>query len=96
MARKKAMASKKSTGKGSSSRPTKKQKSDESSLPIMAPVPLRVYDPSVGAPSQSVEPLQIAISTESSSIGAAAKGGPQESEIKLVPLPKILIMYQKR
>ena len=50
MARKKAMASKKSAEKGSSSRPAKKQKSDESSFPIMAPMPLRVYDPNVGAP----------------------------------------------
>ena len=67
MTRNKAMASKKSAGKRSSSKPAKKQKSDESPLPIMAPMPLRVYDPSGGAPPQSVAPLQSAISTELSS-----------------------------
>ena len=80
MARKKAMASKKSVRKGSSSRPTKKQKSDESPLPIMAPMPLQVYDPNVGALPQSVAPLQIAISTESSS--SDSESTPEQTAVK--------------
>ena len=80
MARKKAMASKKSAGKGSSSRPAKKQKFDESPLPIMAPMPLRVYDPNVGALPQSVTPLQTAISTESSS--SNSESTPEQAAVK--------------
>ena len=38
----------------------------------MAPMPLRVYNPSGGAPPQSVAPLQSAISTESSSSDSKA------------------------
>ena len=74
------MASKKSVGKWSSSRPAKKQKSNESPLPIMAPMPLRVYDPNVGAPPQSVAPLQSAISTESSS--SDSESTPEQAAIK--------------
>ena len=57
------MASKKSAGRGSSSRSAKKQKTDESPLPIMAPMSLQVYDPSGDAPPQRIAPLQSAIST---------------------------------
>ena len=58
------MAFRKIVEQGSSSRPTKKQKSPP---PIMAPMHMRVYDSNVGSPPQRLEPLQTAISTESSS-----------------------------
>ena len=79
MAKRKAMATKKSAGHGSSSRLAKKQKSDESPLPIMTPVPLREYDPNVGSPPQSVEPLQTAISTKSSSFDF--KTTPEQADV---------------
>ena len=46
----------------------------------MAPMPLRVHDPSGGAPSQSVAPLQSAILTESSS--SDSESTPEQAAIK--------------
>ena len=74
------MASKKSAGRESSSKTAKKQKIDESPLPIMAPMPLQVYDPSGDAPPQRVAPLQSAISTESSS--SNSESTPDQAAVK--------------
>ena len=74
------MASKKSARKGSSYKSTKKQKTDESPFLIMVPMPLQVYDPSGGAPPQSVAPLQSAISTESSS--SDSESTPKQAAVK--------------
>ena len=58
----------------------KKIKSDESPLPIMAPMPLQVYDPSGGAPPQRVAPLQSTISTEPSS--SDSESTPDQAAVK--------------